>query len=167
MTTAIIGTGGLGSVIARQLASGGETTPPRPSTRASDAAQNRRARSFSSGASARNRSPINRSSITPPEFYATGPRSFTLFNYPSLAEIPPACRESGPPRPLPCRPCARQLAGALGAKALVPDARPSRRGSIARSSPTQSPGPVRRECECDRARFRGRSATAALLHGNR
>ena len=65
-------------VIARQLASGGETTPPRPSTRASDAAQNRRARSFSSGASARNRSPINRSSITPPEFYATGPRSFEI-----------------------------------------------------------------------------------------
>ena len=47
----------------------------------SSTAQNRRARSFNSGASARNRSPINRSSITPPEYYATGPRSFTLFIY--------------------------------------------------------------------------------------
>jgi hypothetical protein len=56
-------------------------TPPRPNTRASDAAQIRRARSFNSGANARKRSPINPSSITPPKFYAAQARSFTLFTY--------------------------------------------------------------------------------------
>ena len=39
--------------------------PPRPGTRASDAAQIRLPRSLNSGANARNRSPITRSSITP------------------------------------------------------------------------------------------------------
>ncbi len=47
-------------------------TPPWPPALASDAAQIRRARSLISGASARKRSPINRSSTTPPEFYARG-----------------------------------------------------------------------------------------------
>ena len=32
MTTAVIGTGGIGSVIARELASGGEATPATPVT---------------------------------------------------------------------------------------------------------------------------------------
>jgi len=43
--------------------------PPRPSTRASDAAQIRRPRSLNSGAKALNRSPISASSITPHSFY--------------------------------------------------------------------------------------------------
>jgi len=57
--------------------------PPRPNTRASEAAQIRRPRSLNSGANARNLSPINSSSITLPKFYAPEARSFTLFIYAS------------------------------------------------------------------------------------
>ena len=54
---------------------------PRPIARASEAAQIRRPRSLNSGASARKRSPMSRSSTTTHRFHLQDTKSYKLFIY--------------------------------------------------------------------------------------